>query len=119
MKVKTIYIAGPFTHNDDAVIEANILAAEDVARAIITLTKGNVACIVPHSLGRNFKRGPGDADYWYRATEEMCSRCDAVVLVPGWENSAGTLREIALMISLGKPVYHSILAFLLGRPVNP
>jgi len=101
------YIAGPFTATDDTKVELNIRAAEDAARRVISSTE-LVACLVPHSIGRYFKQGPGSPDFWYRATMEMCERCDCILMVPGWEQSSGSVRERARMVELGRPVFTSV-----------
>ena len=47
-------------------------------------------------------------DFWLRGTMEMMERCDAVVLVPGWESSAGTKAEIARADALRIPVFRTL-----------
>lgn len=105
--MKHYYIAGPFTASTDLEIEQNILRAEAVAARIITKDP-NAVCIVPHSFGRMFKHGPGDADYWYRATMSMLERCDTIVLVKGWSFSAGSRREHKRALQLGKEILHEV-----------
>jgi hypothetical protein len=39
---------------------------------------------------------------------EILKRCDAIFLVPGWETSKGTAREIELAKSIGIPVFDNI-----------
>ncbi|MCY1384753.1 hypothetical protein D9M69_730480 [compost metagenome] len=48
----------------------------------------------------------GDA-FWLRGTMELMERSDAVVLVDGWERSAGTLGEIARADTMRLPVFRS------------
>ena len=48
----------------------------------------------------------------YAMSLEWLKVCDAVFLVPGWEDSKGTLREVEVARSLGISIY-SILANLL------
>lgn len=38
---------------------------------------------------------------------EQISRCDAIFMIPNWENSQGSLRERRLAIDLGIPVFYS------------
>lgn len=102
-----VYVAGPFTAPNDEQIETNILAAEVVASEVISRTY-RIVCVVPHSLGRTFKRGPGSPDYWYRATLSLLTRCDALLLVPGWEDSKGTRAEVAWCREHGVPVFHEV-----------
>lgn len=107
------YIAGPFTALDRfgapdlPKIERNVRAAEDVERSILLATE-QVACLVPHSLGRYFAKGPGSPAYWYDATMEMANRCDAVIMVPGWETSTGSKRERQRFIDRERPVFLTV-----------
>lgn len=48
----------------------------------------------------------GDA-FWLRAAMELMERCDAVVLIEGWDCSAGTLAEIARADEMRLPVFRS------------
>jgi hypothetical protein len=63
-------------------------------------------------------------DYWLRATMEMLLRCDALLLVPGWRSSAGSLAERDAAVARNMPVldldgeprqYQPVIAAWLGR----
>jgi hypothetical protein len=104
-----VYIAGPFTAETSEQIEENINRAEELAREIIAQTD-RVACLVPHSMGRNF-HGPkavGSAQYWYDATMTMASRCDACLMLRGWERSEGSVREMNMFDDEDLPVFFSV-----------
>lgn len=101
-----VYIAGPFTAATLEQIDANIDAAEKVAAQIIGSSE-RFAVIVPHSLGRNFKQGPGAPQYWYRATLAMAKACDVLVTVPGWEKSRGSVKEVEWFTQRKRQVFHS------------
>jgi hypothetical protein len=47
------------------------------------------------------------ADYFDNSQPWLCS-ADAVFLVPGWETSTGTRKEIELANSLDIPVFNSL-----------
>jgi hypothetical protein len=106
--MKLIYIAGRFTAETHEAIEQNILAAEKAETEIIERGGMRFACLVPHSLGRNFKSGPGDYRYWIEATAEMLWRCDAVLMLPGWEASNGSRGELEHAANIGIPVVFSV-----------
>jgi len=53
----------------------------------------------------------GDMEFtdYFNNSFEVLKRCDGVYLVPGWENSEGTKREIALAESIGIPVFSDMI----------
>jgi hypothetical protein len=107
-----VYIAGPFTADTPEEIDANIDAAEKVAAQIIGSSE-RFSVICPHSLGRNFKDGPGSPEYWYKATMTMAKTCDVVVTVPGWEKSRGSIKEVDFFSRTRRGIYHSAADLLL------
>ena len=44
-------------------------------------------------------------DIWLAGWLELLRRCDAVVLVPGWESSKGTAAEVRLAGEAGLPIF--------------
>lgn len=107
----TLYIAGPFTAPTEALIEANIRAAESVQRELLRQTE-QFAVINPHAMGRCFMFGPGSPAYWYDATLKLMTMCDAVLVVPHRAFSRGTENEIKTADAIGIPVFYEIGALL-------
>jgi hypothetical protein len=104
------YVAGPYTAPDALGREQNVRRAEGVATQLMLL-RPNWGSVCVHSMSR----------YWHgRVPEsvaitwglELLRRCDAVVLVDGWERSRGTHTEIVEAARLGIPIYESIDAWL-------
>ena len=95
------YVAGPFRGADSWAMEQNIRRAEEVAWCIFA--EGEVA-ICPHTNTRFFQGSLPD-QVWIDGTLTMMRVCDAVIVVPGWEQSVGTLGEIAEAERLGMPVF--------------
>lgn len=116
-----VYVAGPFTALDSfgrpdlPKVEINIRNAEGMARRVIQRSD-RFACLVPHSIGRYFVEGPGSPDYWYAATMEMANRCDCALMVPGWESSTGSKRELQRFLDVGKPVFGGVEALIEWYP---
>jgi hypothetical protein len=102
--VKVVYVAGRFRGKTNWEIQQNVRRAEEVSLRVAELG-GMPLC--PHKNTEHFD-GLLTAEFWLEGTLELMRRCDAVVLVPGWETSEGTKGEIAEANRLGIPVYTSV-----------
>lgn len=102
--MRVVYVAGPFRGPDAWAIKCNIHRAEIVGSAV---ARAGHMPLIPHANTANF-HGFGDDQFWIEGTLELLRRCDAVVLVHGWENSVGTLGEIAEARKLGIPVFEDV-----------
>lgn len=104
--MQLIYIAGPYRAPDRAAIARNIAAAR--AEAVFAASRGWFP-VCPHLNTAHMEDDLphlGD-DYWLRGTMRIMERCHAVLLVPGWQNSAGTLAEVSRARALSIPVYRT------------
>lgn len=95
--MKVIYIAGKYRGPNAWAIEQNIRAAEEVAARV--WAAGHVA-LCPHANSRHMD-GVASDDHFLAGTLELMRRCDAVVLVPNWKDSAGARAEVAEADRLG------------------
>ena len=92
MKTNLIYIAGPYRGGNDTAWgrERNVMEANDLARGLLSRRFG---VVVPHAMYHNID------DEWINAETIMWSclqvlkRCDAIVFLPGWEESEGSREE--------------------------
>lgn len=100
-----IYIAGPYTADNSWEIESNIRRAEELGYIV---TQEGFSVIIPHSNTRFF-HGTNTPEFWYEATLELLRRCDAVVFVPGYEKSKGSLSEEYEACKLGLPIYRPVI----------
>lgn len=101
---RVIYVAGPFRSPTHWGIVENVRRAE--AAALEVWKRGAIA-LCPHLNTANFQGALPDGA-WLYGTLELMRRCDAVVLVEGWESSSGTMTEIAEAETLGIPVLSSL-----------
>lgn len=101
-----IYVAGPYRGQSKEAVELNA----SVARAVgLLVARKGWAPAVPHynTYLYDFITTDLDDEFWLNATMELMRRCDAVVLVPGWQRSQGTLAEIKEAQRLGLPIYYA------------
>ena len=102
--MKVAYVAGPYRAENNWLLEQNVRAAEEMG---LKLATRGLASIVPHTMSRYF-HGTLTETYWLAATQELVKRCDIMLVLPGWENSSGTLAEIALAKTIQMPVFYDL-----------
>ena len=100
-----VYIAGKYMGKSLLETQKNIEAARDVIKGVIDL---DCSFVCPHTNGGVEFSDSKTLQWWYDATMELLERCDAVVLVDNWRDSAGALAEKLRAEALGKPVFHSV-----------
>ncbi len=101
--MKVVYVAGPYRGKGQWDIEQNIRRAEHVALGVWATGKAAAICV--HAMCRFYEGALDDYEIWLKGDLEIMKRCDAVLLVDGWEDSSGTLVEIELANKLGIPVF--------------
>lgn len=96
-----VYVSGPITADNAWLKELNIRYAEEVGLSLGD-SPFNTSPIVPHTACRFFG-GTRDRDVFMEIDIAQLSRCDAMVLCPGWENSEGCKSELAYAQEKGIP----------------
>lgn len=99
--MKVIYIAGKYRGKTPWEVEQNIRAAEEVAARVWAM---GLVALCPHANSRHME-GVASDDHFLAGTLELMRRCDAVVLVPNWRDSAGARAEVAEAERLGLPIF--------------
>ena len=98
--MRLLYVSGPFSAADPLHgIERNILAASEAA---IEGWRQGWAVICPHKNTSGYQHA-ADIPYetWIEGDLEILRRCDAICMLPGWEQSNGARIELALAYDLG------------------
>ena len=96
-----IYIAGPYRAETPWRVLANVRAAQEAALRVWKL--GGVA-LCPHSNTGLFD-GECPDDVWLLGDLELLRRCDAVLMIGGWQKSQGACAERQLAEDLGLPIF--------------
>ena len=112
--MKVIYVAGPYTAETDWERGLNIKKADGVTSHLWRL---GFYAVCPHKITA-FYGGLCDEEIFIEGGLEILRRCDAVVLVDGWEKSGGTLGEIEEAFKLNIPVYETVYDLVDGRKIN-
>lgn len=89
-----VYLAGPIRPKGDQTLESNINNAKSIA---LELWKKGYTVISPHAnsdLPITLADKEVETWRWLNGDLDIIARCDAVVVLPGWEESAGTKGEI-------------------------
>lgn len=107
-----IYIAGPYTgkthdHLSYYQIDSHIKQAEEAAAR---LSLAGVGFFCPHKHSEHFEVivPAVPPSYWYELDIHFMRSCDAILMLPGWQDSKGSLEEWRLMEEWGRPVFYSI-----------
>ena len=99
-----VYLAGPIRPKGDQTLESNINNAKSIA---LELWKKGYTVISPHAnsdLPITLADKEVEALRWLNGDLDIIARCDAVVVLPGWEESAGTKGEIEFAKERNIPV---------------
>lgn len=104
MNQLVIYVAGPYTAPTVLETLANVEAARNLSQRI--WRAGHVA-ICPHLNTFEFKVGEDPHTTFLVGDFEIISRCDGMVMLPGWKKSYGAVAERIFAKWLGLPVYEA------------
>src|SRR6188768_488406 len=98
-----LYLSGPLSDNKNGPQAEHVAKA---AEAFIDLTKEGIVCFCPHLSAYAPKADDVAYDQWITADLAILGRCDAVLMLEGWEESKGARIEYERAKALGKPIIH-------------
>ncbi len=102
--MKVIYVAGPYRSKCEWQLEGFLRHAED---ASLRLWKEGWAVICPHKNTAHFGGALGmPSSTWLNGDLEIVGRCDAIMMLKGWESSEGAKRELEVAIEKGLDVFY-------------
>jgi hypothetical protein len=109
-EMKVIFICGPYRAATDAEVSDNIGRAEKWAHEYWA---SGWAVICPH---KNSAMMGGDMDekIFLDGYLEILSRCNALLVMPGWERSAGARAEVEIAQRLGLEIIYGDCRLPLG-----
>ena len=101
--MRLIYVAGPYRDKrGEWYVHQNIEDAKAVARQIWQM---RAVALCPHANTAMYGGNDVDDDVWLRGDIEILRRCDAVVTMPRWKESAGAMNEVDQAARLAIPVF--------------
>ena len=107
-----VYVAGPYTPNDgrEETRLANIRRASESAQQLL---KAGHTPLCPHSMTAGWEKTCGYDDF-LRLGIEWLAACDAILLLPSWEQSQGARREYEEAVTLGLLILHDLESLVRG-----
>lgn len=102
--MKVVYIAGKFRGPNSWEMEQNIRRAEELS---LQVWQRGAAALCPHTNTRFFQ-GAGPDSLWLEGTLALLAKCDACIMVPGWELSIGARGELAYALEHDIPVFYRL-----------
>ena len=106
-----VYIAGKFRPKGPKEFQRIELGTNVRNALAVGFSVARLGCVpvIPHSMYQEFYGFSVPESFWLEATASLLDRCDAVLLVPGWQESDGTLAERKRAKAQGIPVFETVV----------
>jgi len=106
--MRLVYVAGPYSPLLGRSTERNIEVAQEWA---VKLYKAGWSVITPNlnsPSGRFLEELPATHDFWLPRDIAILARCDAIFMLPRWQESKGAVEEHHVAQGLDLEIlYHS------------
>jgi len=107
--MKRIYIAGAYSANNVITVLDNMRKGMRLATKVFLLGYSPFCPWLDFHFQLMLKEGEIlTVEDYYRYSIAWLEVSDAMLLVPGYSQSPGTLKEICIAIDLNIPIYHDI-----------
>jgi hypothetical protein len=103
--VGPVYLAGPMTPAAGRTLQQNIDQAVTTLRY---LTQRRIAAICPQLTAAVQTLDDVPYEDWMACDFVLLRACRAMLVLPGWDTSAGTKREIVAAGDAGVPVFYGV-----------
>jgi len=103
-----VYISGKYGGETVWDVTNNIHAAEQVLAA---MWEAGIPALCPHK-NTAYLDGLLTRNQWIAGDLIMLKRCDAIFMLPGWEDSAGACEERAYALANGIPIFDDIATLI-------
>lgn len=106
-----VYIAGPYTAKTKEERDQNVRLAEEVGKRVAS---AGYIPFIPHKMTHGWDEDPrfGEGEEARKFFMNIClawlGLCDAILVLPGYENSRGTLEEINYAKAHGIKILYSL-----------
>jgi hypothetical protein len=106
--MKTIYISGPMSNTPNSNFEAFDKAEKQLKQLGFDVLNPHKICEELNVRFFEMGKVPEYEDYLKEDIIQMLSKCDKVLVLPGWRGSKGAKLEIATAIACGLDVAFDI-----------
>ena len=107
--MRRVYVAGAYSSDTTIGTLTNIRKGMRLATEVMLAGYATFCPWFDHQVVFQLRDGEElDKEHYQQQSIAWLEVCHAVLLVPGWENSGGTNREIAIAEGLCMPIFESL-----------
>ena len=108
--MRRVYVAGPYSASNVISVLENIRAGIELSTRVLLLGYAPFCPWLDYHFTLMLREGEKlSVDDYYKYSMAWLEASDAVLLVPGWEKSIGTQKEIKRATELGIPIFYDLM----------